>query len=467
MNMHHILRSSLFVVLLLAASAPLVADDAKSRPPNVVLILSDDQAWTDYGFMGHPVIKTPRLDKFSKESALFVRGYVPTALCRPSLSTIISGLYAHQHGIVGNDVKIPEYARTRKPRWKRADDADYLAQCEKLISNIDRVPTLPRLLAKKGFVSHQSGKWWEGNFARAGFTAGMTHGDPKRGGRHGDKGLKIGRSGMKPVLDFIDGAGDKPYFVWYAPFMPHTPHNPPKRLLDKYTAPDRPLGIAKYYAMCEWFDETCGELFDHIDKSGQRENTLVAFVADNGWLQRTKNSEVPPGWRQGYLPKSKLSPHERGVRTPIILRWPGKIRPQRDEETLVSSIDLAPTILAACGLPASAEMSGINLLPVCAGSKPSRTAIFGEQCAHDIPDIGDPARSLRYRWIVEDHWKLIINEDGELNRYRVTLQPVAKSPQLYDLRKDPFEEKNVADANPEAVARLKRQLDDWYNPRGK
>ncbi len=464
--MNHLPRSSPVVVLLLAISSSLLATDADSRPPNVVLIISDDQAWTDYGFMGHPVIKTPRIDRLSKESALFVRGYVPTALCRPSLSTIITGLHAHEHGIVGNDIKLPAGARRRKPRWRRAGDAEYLARCDRLIGKIERVPTLPRLLAKKGFVSHQSGKWWEGNFARGGFTAGMTHGDPNRGGRHGDAGLKIGRSGMKPVTDFIDAAGDKPFFIWYAPFLPHTPHNPPGRLLEKYTAPGRPLALAKYYAMCEWFDETCGELLDHIDRSGRRDTTLVAFVADNGWQQRSRESKVPAGWPQSYLPRSKLSPHARGVRTPILLRWPGKIRPRRDTETLVSSIDLAPTILAACGLPPSPRMTGINLLPVCAGENPSRTAIFGELFAHDIPDIEDPSRSLRYRWVVEDRWKLIINEDGELNRYRVTLQPVAKSPQLYDLARDPFEETNVADDNAEVVKRLKKQLDGWWNPRG-
>ena len=71
--------------------------------PNIVLILSDDQAWTDYGFMGHKVIETPHLYKLAKESVLFRRGYVPTALCRPSLMTLVTGRYAHEHGVTGND----------------------------------------------------------------------------------------------------------------------------------------------------------------------------------------------------------------------------------------------------------------------------------------------------------------------------------------------------------------------------
>ena len=74
-----------------------------AKPPNVVLIISDDQAWSDYGFMGHAVVKTPRLDRLSQESVLFRRGYVPTALCRPSLMSLATGHYAHRHGVTGND----------------------------------------------------------------------------------------------------------------------------------------------------------------------------------------------------------------------------------------------------------------------------------------------------------------------------------------------------------------------------
>ena len=80
------------------------------NPPNIVYIISDDQAWTDYGFMGHPQIKTPNLDQLAAESVVFRRGYVPTALCRPSLLTLATGQYAHVHGVTGNDPS-PKYAR--------------------------------------------------------------------------------------------------------------------------------------------------------------------------------------------------------------------------------------------------------------------------------------------------------------------------------------------------------------------
>lgn len=106
-------------------------------PPNIVLILSDDQSWTDYGFMGHPAIKTPHLDQLAKQSATFRRGYVPTALCRPSLMTLITGLYSHQNLVTGNDpANTPE---NREHESKFGKDAREL-----LISNIDKYPTVPR-----------------------------------------------------------------------------------------------------------------------------------------------------------------------------------------------------------------------------------------------------------------------------------------------------------------------------------
>lgn len=123
----------------------------------------------------------------------------------------------------------------------------------------------------------------------------MTHGDPARGGRHGDEGLTIGRKGMKPVTDFLDHATQEkqPFLLWYAPFLPHTPHDPPARILEKYRRPGVAEDVAKYHAMCEWFDETCGELLAELDRRGLRENTLVIYICDNGWKARSENAADP------------------------------------------------------------------------------------------------------------------------------------------------------------------------------
>lgn len=400
----------------------LCASSAFAAAPNVVLILGDDQAYGDFGFMGSQEIRTPHLDRLASQSAVFPRGYVPTSLCRPSLATILTGLYPHQHKISGND----------PPRGTDRSE---------MLRHVRSWETLPRWLATKGYVSFQTGKWWEGEPALGGFTEGMSHGDPQRTGRHGDLGLKIGREGLKPITEFLDRHPDKPFFLWYAPMLPHTPHNPPERLLQKYTAAGKSLHIAKYQAMCEWFDETCGELLAELDRRRLTENTIVIHLTDNGWIQ---NPDAPR-----FADRSKRSPYEGGLRTPIVIRWPGHVAPSRNE-TLVSSIDVAPTILAACGIKPKDSLPGIDLLEVAESGSTSREALFGSIFAHDVADIDQPAKSLEYRWCRTRQWKLILPQVGP--------------PELYDVSADPAETKNVAETNADTLARLTALTNEWWTP---
>lgn len=408
--------------------------------PNIVLIISDDHAWTDYGFMGHQVIKTPALDKLARESLVFTRGYVPCSLCRPSLATIITGLYPHQHGITGNDPDLPDpkvnpMAGRRDPRFGPF--------YETLMRRIEVHPTLPRMLGEAGYVSLQTGKWWEGNYTRGGFTEGMTHGDPNRGGRHGDEGLKIGREGLQPIFDFIRRANEagKPFFVWYAPMMPHAPHTPPQEILIKYSNLPITPAQARYYAMCEWFDQTCGQLLTFLEAQGLRDKTVIVYLADNGWIQ---NPEKP----NQFAAKSKRSPYDGGIRTPIIFSWPGRITPRRDDQTLVSSIDIAPTLLTLCGLQKTADMQGLDVLDSEALGQ--RKAIYGEVYAHNVADVNNPTKSLQYRWIVRGEWKLIAPAAAD------------EGDELYQIMEDPLESKNLASQQANLVRELRELLDAWW-----
>ena len=416
----------------------------RDEPPNIVLIISDDQAWTDYGFIGHEHIQTPHIDRLARESLTFTRGHVPISMCRPSLSTIVTGLHPHQHRIVGNDPLPPKALRGRSRNAQRRDP-QYLKQLADYVAHIDRVPTLAGMLAEAGYLSHQSGKWWEGDYRRGGFTHGMTHGDPARGGRHGDVGLSIGRQGLDPIYEFIRIAREesKPFFVYYAPFMPHVPHNPPQRLLDKYVDKTPHAAIARYWAMCEWLDETVGELLEHLEAWGLTEDTIVVYLADNGWINRSDAA--------AFAPRSKRSPYEAGVRTPILIRWTGRVEPKLGVTHLVSSADLAPTLLASAGLEPTRDMQGINLLDPSAVA--SREAIFGEIFEHDARHASDPLASLRFRWIISGRWKLIAP-------YTVR-EPDARI-ELFDLATDPHESRNVADQNPGLVAELTKKLDAWW-----
>jgi uncharacterized sulfatase len=276
----------------------------------------------------------------------------------------------------------------------------------------------------------------------------MTEGDPERGGRHGDAGLTIGRQGIAPVDKFVAAAAadKKPFFVWYAPMMPHQPHTPPARLLTKYKGKTPSEFVAKYWAMCEWFDETVGQVLAVLDRRGVADNTLVVYLHDNGWIQSPDKAP--------YAPKSKQSQYDGGTRTPILVRWPGKVRPAKSE-SLASSIDLAPTVLAAAGLWPTAEMQGLNLLDRAAVA--ARDAVFGEIFEHTAVDIRDPAANLKYRWVVEGTWKLIVPNPARVPDGKV---------ELYDLAADPDEEANLADRQPDRVAALRRRLDAWWTPKG-
>lgn len=431
-----------------AAQGPDGAGQAADRYPDIVFILSDDQAYNDYSFMGHQHIRTPNIDRLARESRLFTRGYVPDSLCRPSLSTIISGLYPHQHGIVGNDP--PMTGARATARQRRANDPDSHAQKEKFLQlHIDRMTTLPDRLKKLGYLSFQTGKWWEGNSSRGGFDGGMTHGDPTRGGRHGDVGLQIGRKGMQPIEQYVQRARDagRPYFLWYAPMLPHTPHDPPERLLERTRklAPTEP--IAKYWAMCELFDETIGQLRDIISERGRPDKTLIVYVTDNGWINLPDKS--------AYAPRSKRSPYEGGIRTPIMFHWPGRIEAAREDTQLASSIDLVPTTRALLGQPPASELPGINLMDKSALDR--RHAVTGEIFEHDIVDMEDAAASLQYRWIIDGFDKLIVPAE----RMQASGETAVS---LYDLRADPREEHNLAaDAGQQArIDRLRRQLDQWW-----
>jgi arylsulfatase A-like enzyme len=420
------MKTFLLLPLLLLALIAGRSEADELRQPNVVLIISDDHAWTDYGFMGHKEIHTPNIDRLAREGRTFTRGYVTTALCSPSLATLLTGLHPHQHGITGND---PDGQQQRK------------AWLDRFFQN----PMLPRQLADRGYLTLQTGKYWMRNPESAGFTDSMGHTD-----RHGGKALSIGRNTMQPIDDFIDKAkaAEKPFFVWYAPLLPHTPHNPPQRLLKRY-AKIQPAARAKYFAMVEWLDETCGALMAQLKDKGVDDNTLIIYLADNGWNEF-----------------GKASPYENGVRTPIILHWPGRIAAKTDDQHLAQTIDIMPTILAACEIARPNHLPGLNLLDETAVAE--RDRIFLAQYAHNMVSPTDPARSLWSRSCIYGPWKLISwvknpptakpNQNGEQHKN------LDANLELFDLVKDPFENTNLATAHPEIVDQLLKSLDERLLP---
>jgi len=464
---------SLIFVLFFAAIAPLAA----AERPNVVFIVSDDQSWTDFGFMGNERVHTPHLDALATRSARFPNGYAPASVCRPSLVTMLTGLYPHQHGVHFNHgppgnrgynamTSPEEYRRTRCREFEL----------------IRRLPTLPGLLRDEaGYRSLQTGKFWEGHWRNGDFTEGMTTfgappPDQTYGGvrtlasgervahGNGDVGLQIGRETMEPIVNFVNDceAEDTPWFVWYAPYLPHRPHDAPERFVEM--ARDRP-GVKEhelpYFASIAQFDHTVGELVRLVEEGGLADETLFVFVVDNGWSP----SREPHGRGSGdfkHTERSKRAPFDEGLRTPVLLRWDGEIEPA-SHEGLVSTVDLLPTVLTAVGLGDAVpdDLPGIDLVPVARGEEeidPDR-AVFGAIYPGDATRLGHPDEDVAYRWVRRGEHKLIVPErEDPWRRYLV-------EPALYDLAADPHEAENLHDVPDlrETCAELRERLEAWWD----
>ena len=404
--------------------------------PNVVFLLSDDQSWPDYGFMDHPHIKTPNIDRLAKAGVLYERGYVTAPLCRPSLASIVTGLYPHQTGIRGNDPLLPLGTNRKDTQHKQIS----LKLRNRMTAAMNNHPSFVKLLKENGYVTLETGKWWEGDPRDHGFTDAMTHGDPRRGGRHGDVGLKIGRETMKPIYDFVDRANEdkKPFFIWYGVYLPHFPHDAPNRLYNKYKdiAPNEPT--ARYWANVQWLDEGCGQIVDHLKKNGQYENTIFIYTCDNGW--------VPNPEKKNKFIRSKREPVEAGIRTPIFITHEGKIRPLRDKTTLASNIDIATTILKVCGIEPPAEMHGLDLRAPEQLKKRDRVFVDVYEHDCDLDQLDDLDSGLNARVVIAGWNKLIARPTGK---------------ELYDLKTDPDDRNDLSAQHPAKIIELSTLIDQW------
>jgi uncharacterized sulfatase len=428
-------RSQYFTLALFLVV--LICPAASAEQPNVVFILSDDQSWMDFGFMDHPHIQTPNIDELAKAGTLYERGYVTSPLCRPSLASLVTGMYPHQTGIRGNDPLLP------KGMHRRDEGVQEILRKMRaqMTAPMAKHPSFVKQLKDAGYATLETGKWWEGNPLDHGFTDAMTHGDTRRGGRHGDKGLKIGRSTMQPIYDFVDKAktNKQPFFIWYGVFLPHTPHNAPDRLFNKYKdiAPNE--STARYWANVEWLDEGCGQIVDHLKQKGLYENTVFVFTTDNGW--------VPDPEKVGRYIRSKRDPVEAGIRTPIFVTHGKTIKSRRDKETLASNIDIAPTILKICGIEPAAEMKGLDLRDPIQLAK--RNRIFVDVYKHDsdLDQLDDLNNGLNARVVIDGWDKLTARKDG--------------TTELYDLKKDDDDRHDLSAQNEEKVDKLAKIIDVW------
>lgn len=443
-------------------------------PPNVVLIIADDLGWPYLGFLGDQNVITPNMDIIGRGGAVFEVGHATSNFCRPTLQSLITGLYPVQYETRANAIAAqrmaagPNPAEVDTPREKQI----LLKQYE--TSAIEQFETLPRLLAKAGYASHQSGKWWEQSYSHGGFTHGMTESwnwsdGVKLGDRWfftfmGGRGNEIGRETMEPVTDFIREKADQPFFLWYGPALPHTPLNAPDRFYKYFEGRGDLSESAKlYYANIAWFDWGVGKVLDTLREERVMDNTLIIYVNDNGWEQAAdvEYADNHITFANGG-PRGKGSFFETGFRTPIIFYWQGKIQAIRDTQTLASALDIMPTILDYVGVDAGGVLPGYSLKPAIEQKTlpAPRDFFIGRMTQHragtdfrgapsDFTDdhMGAPLSGY-YRRDLKWHF-VYMHQTGETA--------------LYDLDADPGQLTDVSEQHADLVAGFISDITAWRN----
>lgn len=424
----------------------------QSEVPNILLITADDMGATA-GCYGDQLAITPNLDRLAAEGVLFETGYVTHASCSPSRSSILTGLYPHQNGHIGLAGLHPEY---------------------KLKPNIQ---TLPAVLKEAGYVNGIIGKQHvkEGVADQIPFDFEWA--------RHGNPIVtRDVRLVAKKAAEFVEQAGQNPFFLYVNYFDPHRPYNAEANQCKGL--PEKPVGpndiepfaylgldglpvrkeVASYYNCVNRLDVGLGLLFQTLEKSGKLKNTIIVFLGDHG---------VP-------FTRGKTTCYEAGEQVPFIVKWPGVSRSGLRCADFISSVDIMPTLLDAAGMdgPPSA---GRSLRRVLAGKTPKgwRKKLCAEYTSH-APAHLYPRRSIR-----NERYKLIHNLDSSRKNpipyiegtrpkpgvteidpgmeaaYKTTETPPEF--ELYDLSKDPYETVNIV-GNPEVaevLKKLKKELLTW------
>lgn len=459
------------LALLTVLTAPL--GSLAAAPPNIVFFLVDDLGQRDVGCYGSTFYETPNIDRLAGDGARFTAAYAACPVCSPTRASILTGQWPQRTGVtdfIGAPM-IPS-------QWKR-NTPSLPAPCT------DRLPlssvTLAESLKAAGYATFFAGKWHlgpEGHWPEdQGFEinkGGVELGGPYTGNRYfspyknprlpdGPDGEHLPDRLATETAKFIEANKNRPFFAYFSFYSVHTPLMARKDLLAKYQAKRQRLGLttqwgreeprevrlsqdhAVYAAMVEAMDQAVGKVLAKLDELGLRDQTLVIFTSDNGGLSTSEGwptSNLPLRGGKGWL-------YEGGIREPLIVRWPGKVKPATTVATPVSSPDFFPTLLAAAGtLPAAGQrLDGVSLLPTLAGSPGPDRPLFWHY-PHYGNQGGAPAAAVRL-----GDWKLIEwLEDGRV--------------ELFQLANDPGEATNLAAAEPERCAQLRRRLHDWQRQVG-
>ena len=425
--------------------------------PNVVIIITDDQGYGDLGFTGNPNVKTPVIDKFARESIRFNNFYV-SPVSAPTRSSLMTGRYSLRTGV------------------RDTNNGGAIMATEEI--------TIAEVLKKAGYATGQFGKWHLGdNFpfrpADQGFDESLMH----LGGGMGQPGdittyFRGDSSYFDPVLwhngkmesykgycsdvfaqqaiGFIEKNRDRPFFCYLAFNAPHTPLQVPQKYYDRYKNTDPSKGFIndgrpfpemsekdkedarKVYAMVSNIDENVGKVLDKLGELRIADNTVVIFMTDNGPQQR----RYVAGMRG-----LKGTVYSGGVRVPFFIRYPALKKTNIDIQTVAAHIDILPTLATICNvkLPEGTKTDGTDLVPLMTGSKnelPERSLFF--YWTRHSPELYNNIALMRGKY------KLVGNTD---------YNSPASDFELFDIEKDPYEQKNLVNELPVIATELKTELD--------
>ncbi len=419
----------LFLGLLLGTLLALVPVGAQETPPNFVILFADDLGINDLGCFGRKDQRTPNLDRLAAEGARFTQAYAAASVCSPSRAALLTG-------------QSPARLKITTFLTGRTDRASHRLLAAPINHNLpEGVPTLAQLLKPKGYVSAAVGKWHLGGKGHQPTHHGFDEyfpGKPNPGAEspQGGKG-ELGQADF--AAKFIERNKAKPFFLYLAFDNPHIPLAAPAKAIEANAQSFHPT----YAALIESLDAAVGRVLKALEDQGVAKNTVVIFASDNGGVHISELKESPATYNAPSR-AGKGFVYEGGLRTPLIIRYPGRIASRVVSEPVVLG-DLCPTLCALAKVPAPSPLDFQDISPLLFDSKLADTkprALFWHQ-PHYMNQGGKPAGVVR-----EGDWKLIEQyEDGSL--------------ELFDLAKDPSETTDLAAAEPARVAALRGKLEAW------
>lgn len=442
-------------IMLTSCGAETSAPPAAEKP-NIVLIVGDDHGYPYFGFMGADYVQTPHMDRLANSGTVFKHGYVPSNHCRPSLQTLMTGTLPIQYKNT-MAIKMAEIKQTDEAYQKQDEAGQRDWERNFGFHAMQYAHTLPRMLKTAGYTSFQGGKWWEFNYQNGGFDTGMTSGWTKEDETKDDwflkfmggDGTELGRTTMQPVYDFIDANSEEPFFIWYAPELPHYPFDSADKYREIYKDKGMTESAQRYYANCTWFDDGVGDLVNYLKEKGEFENTLFVYVNDNGWEQNPDQEFRHDSlrWHNGG-DKGKLSMYDQSFRSPIIFSWQDKIPAGKSTTALMHSADVLPTILDFAGLEVPKDIYGQTYRSVLEGKAEGvRESVIGRvtQLRSEADMMGRRAEGY---WLRRDNWFFQWNLTD-------------KTQFLFDIATDPENNQDVAADHPKLVEGFVQEINSW------